>query len=219
MVNEKLSVVGKWARHDARNKLAVIKSNAYLAKKKLPNEHINLKYLGEIESACDQIVTIFDFASAYEMLGMEERSFVDVEKSIEEAVTLSSGLRDVKVMNDCRGLTVLADSQLRQLFHNMIANSLMHGEKVSRIRVYYEDGKEALKLVYEDDGVGISDDVRCNLFKEGCGRGSGHGLYFTAKLCKMYGWAILETGKYGKGAQFTITIPKMHEKVKTTKAR
>ncbi len=43
LVNEKLSVVGRWTRHDARNKLSVIKSNVYLAKKKLPSDHTALK--------------------------------------------------------------------------------------------------------------------------------------------------------------------------------
>jgi PAS domain S-box-containing protein len=215
LVNEKLSVVGRWTRHDARNKLSVIKSNVYLIKKKLPSDHIALKYLSEIELACDQIAKIFDFASAYEMLGVEERSYVDVGKSFDEAVALSSGLSGVEVVNDCHGLMVLADSQLRQLFYNLVDNSLRHGEKVSRIKIYYKEAeadKDKLKLVYEDNGVGISDDARLNLFREGYGRGTGYGLYLTAKLCEMYGWKIQETGECGKGAQFTITIPKTNEK-------
>jgi PAS domain S-box-containing protein len=215
LVNEKLSVVGKWTRHDARNKLSVIKSNVYLAKKKLPSNHIALKYLDEVELACDQIAKIFDFASAYEMLGVEERSYVDAGKSFDEAVALSSGLSGVEVVNDCHGLMVLADSQLRQLFYNLVDNSLRHGEKVSRIKIYYKEAEEdenKLKLVYEDNGVGISDDARLNLFREGYGKGTGYGLYLTAKLCEMYGWKIQETGQFGKGAQFTITIPKTNEK-------
>ncbi|MEM3054730.1 MAG: hypothetical protein QXM52_03375, partial [Candidatus Bathyarchaeia archaeon] len=56
------------------------------------------------------------------------------------------------------------------------------------------------------------DDARLNLFKEGYGKGTGYGLYLIAKLCEMYGWKIQETGQYGKGAQFTITIPKTNEK-------
>jgi signal transduction histidine kinase len=72
--------------------------------------------------------------------------------------------------------------------------------------------KDKLKLVYEDNGVGVSEDARRNLFKEGYGRGTGYGLYLTAKLCEMYGWKIMETGEYGKGAQFTITIPKTNKK-------
>ncbi|MEM2440248.1 MAG: PAS domain S-box protein [Candidatus Bathyarchaeia archaeon] len=212
MANEKLSVIGKWTRHDARNKLTVIKSNAYLAKKKLPSDHPATKYLDEIDLACDQIVRIFDFASQYEMLGVESRSYVDVGKSVEEAITLASGLNNIKIVNECRGLRVLADSQLRQLFYNLIDNSIKHGEKVTQIKIYYKEEADKLKLIYEDNGVGISSEVRRNLFKEGYGRGTGYGLYLTAKLCEMYGWTIQETGEHGKGAQFTITLPKTNEK-------
>jgi hypothetical protein len=28
------------------------------------------------------------------------------------------------------------------------------------------------------------------------------------KICAVYGWPILETGKQGKGAQFTMLIPR-----------
>ncbi len=48
-------------------------------------------------------------------------------------------------------------------------------------------------------------------FKEGYGKGTGYGLYLIRKMCEVYGWTIEETGKHGKGAQFTITIPRISE--------
>ena len=65
-----------------------------------------------------------------------------------------------------------------------------------------------LKLFYEDDGVGIPEDEKEKIFVEGYGKGTGYGLYLIRKICEAYGWTIQETGKQGKGAQFTITIPK-----------
>ncbi len=212
LANEKIMVVGKWARHDARNKLSVIKNSLYLAKKKLPKDHPALKHLEEINAACNQIIEIFNFASAYEMIGVEERSYINVGKIFDEAVALVSGLEGIKIINECHGLEVLADSQLRQLFYNAIENSIRHGGKVSQIRLYYKDEGDTLKLIYEDDGVGISDEIRAHLFREGYGKGTGYGLYLTKKLCEIYGWRIEETGQYGKGAQFTITIPKTDAK-------
>jgi len=215
-MNEKLSVISKWTRHDARNKLSVIESNVYLAKKKLPTNNFVLPYLDAISSACKQMVKIFDFAKAYESLGMEEPAYVDVEKSFEEAAALVSDIGDVKIKNNCHGLMVLADSQLRQLFYNFIDNSLRHGKKVSQISLYYKEDEThgELKLVYEDNGVGITDDVKRTLFKEETGKSTGHGLYLMAKLCEIYGWTIKETGEAGKGAQFAITISKTKEKGK-----
>ncbi len=66
-----------------------------------------------------------------------------------------------------------------------------------------------MKLVYEDDGVGISKDEKVKVFVEGFGKGTGLGLYMIRVMCGIYGWTIKETGKQGKGAQFVITIPKV----------
>ena len=209
-MNEKLSVVGKLTRHDTRNKLSAVTMNVFLTKQKLAGDYEALEHLSEIESACGQVEKIFDFAGIYEKLGAEKLAYINVEKTVEDAAMLFSDLQGVEVLNDCHELTVLADSLLRQLFHNLIDNSLKHGENVSQIRVYYEEaGKDKLKLVYEDDGVGIPKAEKEKIFKEGYGKGTGYGLYLIRKMCEVYGWVIRETGKQGKGAQFTTTIPKM----------
>ncbi|MGD9130961.1 MAG: PAS domain S-box protein [Candidatus Bathyarchaeota archaeon] len=207
-INEKLGVIGRLTRHDARNKLSVIANNVFLAKQKLPTNHNSLKYLGDVESAVDQMEKIFSFSRNYEMLGVEELSYMDVGKSVEEAAILLSGLAEIELVNECKGLTVMADSLLRQMFYNLIDDTLKHGENVSQIRVYHEEGENQLKLVYEDDGVGIPENEKELIFREGYGKGTGYGLYLIKKICETYDWTIKETGKQGKGAQFTIAIPK-----------
>jgi len=211
LANEKLRVVGGLTRHDVRNKLSAITGNIYLNKKRLADHPDVLESYVDMESACEQIVRIFDFAKDYEMLGVEELVYVDVEKIVNEAASFFADLRGVKVANECHGLTVLADSLLRQLFYNLIDNSLKHGERPTRIRIHCEktDGDQ-LKLVYEDDGIGISLDAKPKIFDGGytTGKGSGYGLYLIKRMMDVYGWRIDETGVPGKGAQFTIDIPK-----------
>jgi signal transduction histidine kinase len=154
-INEKLNVVGRLTRHDVRNKLSVIANNVYLAKQKLTANNSALDYLGDIESAINQLEKIFEFSRTYEMLGVEELSYIDVKRNVDEAAIMFSELSAVNLVNECKGLTVMADSLLRQLFYNLIDNTLKYGEKVSRIKVYSEEDAEQLKLVYEDNGVGI----------------------------------------------------------------
>jgi len=214
MMNEKLRVVGGLTRHDVNNKLTAVAGYAYLARNKLPGNSEVLNYLKQIEASIEQTAQIFDFAKAYEMLGVEELAYVDVEKTVDEAVSLFPSLKDIKVMNDCHGLTVLADSLLKQLFYNLIDNSLKYGEKLSRIRVSYEDRNDHLNVIYEDDGVGIPQAAKPKLFHEGytTGKGSGYGLYLIKRMMEAYGWTIQEAGTPGKGAQFTVTIPKTNPK-------
>jgi signal transduction histidine kinase len=57
--------------------------------------------------------------------------------------------------------------------------------------------------------------MRNSLFEEGFGKGTGYGLYLIKKICEAYDWVIQETGKYGKGVQFTITINKVGRRNQT----
>ena len=141
---------------------------------------------------------------------------MDVGLLVDEAAALFSGLRGVRLVNECGGLVVLADSLLRQLFYNLMDNSLKYGENRSGIRVFFRVEKGCLRLIYEDNGVGVSEELRSGLFREGVGRGTGYGLYLIKRICGAYGWSIAETGKQGAGAQFTMTIPKGEKEGKAT---
>jgi PAS domain S-box-containing protein len=209
-MNEKLRVVGVLTRHDVRNKLSAITGNIYLHKKKLVDHPDVLEGFKDMESACEQIVRIFEFARDYERLGVEELALVDVKTTVNKAVSSFSDLKGVRIVNECHGLTVLADTLLERLFYNLIDNSLKYGGKLTQIRIRHEESQDQLGLIYEDDGVGISKDAKPKLFTEGftTGKGSGYGLYLIRKIMEVYGWTISETGTHGKGAQFTIEIPK-----------
>jgi signal transduction histidine kinase len=100
-------------------------------------------------------------------------------------------------------------------FYTQIDNSIKHGEKVNQIRIHHKTSEDGLNLIYEDDGVGIPKDEKELIFKEGYGKNTGLGLYMIKKMCNVYGWTIQETGKPGKGAQFTMTVLKTGKNGKT----
>lgn len=207
-LNEKLHVVESLTRHDIRNKLAALNGRIYLLKKRLNGNTEALTQVKEMESASHQMLRIMEFEKNYVQVGSEELKNVDVERYVTEASLLFSDLKGTKLINECSGLEVLADSMLRQLLYNMMDNTLKYGEKTSKIRVYYKEEKDQLKLIYEDDGVGIPNEEKSKLFQEGYGKGTGFGLYLIKRICEGYGWKIQETGEYGQGVQFTMTIPK-----------
>jgi len=213
LVNEKLGVVGSLTRHDVRNKLSAITGYAYLLKKKHADQADIVEGLSKMEQAVKDSVKIFEFAKMYEQLGAEQLTIINVEAKLNEATTLFSGSLP-KIINECHGLTVLADSFLRQLFFNFIDNTIKYGKKTTTIRVFYEKAdQDSLRLVYEDDGVGIPFENKTNLFKEGFSTGgsTGFGLFLTKKMIDVYGWSIVEEGEPSKGAKFTITIPKLNK--------
>jgi PAS domain S-box-containing protein len=212
--NEKLRVVGSLTRHDVQNKLTLVTGNAYLMKKKAISDPETLERLRGMEEACRQIVEIFEFARSYETLGEEELRYVDVADAFDEAASQFGDLKGLSTDNECKGLIVLADSLLTRLFYNLIDNSLKYGGKLTYMRIRMEKGREELKLIYEDDGVGIPLAEKSKLFTKGYGKGTGLGLYLIKKIMEAYGWAIKETGELGKGAQFTMTIRRTNHKSK-----
>ena len=99
---------------------------------------------------------------------------------------------------------------LRQLFYNLIDNSLKYGETLTKIRVHYEQNNDHLDLFYEDNGGGIPQAVKQKIFAEGytTGKRARHGLYLIKRMMEVYGWIIKEKGDPGKGVLFMMTIPK-----------
>ena len=209
-LNEKLRVVGGLTRHDVRNKLSAVTGYAYILKKKHADEADVVDGLVKMEKAVKDSMKIFDFAKMYEQIGAEELTYVNVEEKLKEAAALFSGPIPT-IINECHGLIVLADSFLRQLFYNFIDNTRKYGKKTTTIRVYFEEtGQDCLKLIYEDDGLGVPLENKPSLFKEGFSTGgsTGFGLFLAKKMIDVYGWTITEEGEPGKGAKFVISIPK-----------
>ena len=208
VMNEKLRVVGNLTMHDVRNKLMGAKSNAYLLKKRLGDNPELAKYVDGIESSLAAADRLFEFSRLYERIGAEKVSNENVFECFNQAASLIPNLGTVKIVNECQGLEVVADSLLKQLFYNFMDNSLKHGEKVTKIRLSYTEGNE-LKLFYEDDGVGVSEANKSKLFNAGfsTGKGSGFGLYLAKKIMDVYGWTITEQGKPGEGVKFVMVIP------------
>jgi PAS domain S-box-containing protein len=216
-MNEKLRVVGSLTRHDVRNKLSAITGYSYILKKKHADEADIVEGLYVMEKAVKEVEKIFDFAKAYEQLGVEKLVYTDAEKTINEAAQMFSGLT-FQVINGCHGLALLADSFLRQLFYNLIDNTRKYGETATTIRVHYEKADpNSLRLIYEDDGVGIPSESKQHLFKQGFSMGgsTGYGLYLIKKMIDVYGWKIEESGQAGKGAKFVMTIPKTNKSGQT----
>jgi signal transduction histidine kinase len=210
LLNEQLNVTSGLTRHDIRNKLTALTFKAYLAKKRSKENPEMLSYLTDIEAIGNNIARLLEFAKTYELLGTQEQVQVNVGKIVNDTVSLFVDLKGVTIVNECNDIEANANSLLLELFHNMIDNSLKYGPpKISEIKIYARINHEgATELVYEDNGNGIDPLIKDRLFEKGVTtKGTGYGLWLIRRICEMYGWTVHETGQYGYGVRFVMTIP------------
>jgi PAS domain S-box-containing protein len=205
-LNEKLKVVGSLTRHDVRNKLTIANNNAYLLKKRLgDNPELN-KYLDGIQLAVEQSNEFFEFSDLYERIGVEALAQISVADAFNQAASMF-GNHEVKIVNNCEGLTVTADTMLSQLFYNLIDNSFKHAGSITKISLHFTQDQDKTDLFYEDDGIGVPQEYKRKIFCDGFTTGgSGLGLKLVKKMLESYGWTIEENGIPNVGARFQINI-------------
>ncbi len=116
-------------------------------------------------------------------------------------------------------LTVRGDGdRLKQVFENLFRNAVEHaagdardGEDVDRnptLTVTVGELPDAPGFVVEDDGPGIPDEHREEIFEAGYtegGDGTGLGLAIVASIAEAHGWQVRATESDDGGARFEFT--------------
>ncbi|OPX61883.1 MAG: sensory histidine kinase DcuS [Methanoregula sp. PtaB.Bin085] len=107
------------------------------------------------------------------------------------------------------GLEIFADPLLERAFQILAGNTITHGgnaKQVSLTCVEMSDGD--LKIVYQDDGQGIAENVKREIFSRDFLHKKGLDLYLAREILEITGMSIVENGVQGEGARFEITVPK-----------
>jgi two-component system NtrC family sensor kinase len=112
------------------------------------------------------------------------------------------------------GLPVIASdqSQLQQVFMNLINNAIDAIGKNGNIDVYTLQDKRWIKVVIEDDGPGIPEAVRKKIFDpfyttKPNGKGTGLGLSISYSIIEKMGGKIAVEGRNAGGTRFTVSLP------------
>ncbi|MDR2853946.1 MAG: HAMP domain-containing histidine kinase [Prevotellaceae bacterium] len=111
---------------------------------------------------------------------------------------------------------VFADpEQLTQVFNNLLKNAIQaipKAQKIKTVSVVLTENAEYVKIDVTDNGMGISDDVADKLFVPSFttkSTGTGLGLAISKNIVETAGGIIHFTSKKGKGATFTVELPKV----------
>ena len=103
-------------------------------------------------------------------------------------------------------------NRLRQVFINIIDNSIKYGKKGGRTDVKASVSDDSVVISIEDNGCGISAEdlprVKEKFYKANNSvRGSGIGLAVADEIIRMHGGSIDITSVQGEGTTVSITLP------------
>ncbi len=206
--NKQLNLLSSITRHDIINQLMVLKGYLELSYKVIDNPTTLLEYIKKEEKAANTIEAQITFTKDYQELGAAAPGWQNVNASIQKAVA-ELPMREVRAHTDRTDIEILVDPLFEKVFYNLVDNALRYGgDQMKTIRVSSQESDQRLLIVFEDDGVGITEGDKNHLFTRGFGKNTGFGLFLSREILAITGITITENGTPGKGARFEIVVPK-----------
>nr|WP_281412441.1 CHASE4 domain-containing protein [Methanocalculus chunghsingensis] len=198
----KLRLLSGITRHDIRNQLMALQAYLGLAREDSGDLAVS-GYLGGMEKAAAAIERQIRFAEMYEDLGILAPAW----QSVTAIIAMIGYDERLPIRHDCGGYLVYADPMFEKVFQNLYDNTIRYAKGAENVHIRCYEREDHLVIVCEDDGCGIPDDLKEEIFEKGFGRNTGFGLYLSRGILAITGIAIRETGVYGEGAVFEIMVP------------
>ena len=221
--SEKLSALGELlagVAHELNNPLSIIVGNAEILHEEVEDEFLQRR-VGKLSQAAHRCVRIIrSFLSLARQEPLDLRP-ITISKLIDSAIDAVAGEAEatrIRLIND--GDTtcpdVIADEvQLTQVIINLLTNAIqaMDDAKVGdQIELSCSWNRKSLTLRVEDNGPGISDEIKTRIFDplfttKLAGKGTGVGLAYCHRIIAAHKGQIRLEKSAGAGAAFTVELP------------
>jgi PAS domain S-box-containing protein len=205
-VNNKLNILSSITRHDMLNQISVALGYLGLLKQ-AESEKSKREFQSKAERAVLEIQRQIEFTRDYQEMGTSKPQWQNLAEVI-PGLPVTKEIKKLQLGGCLSKTKVFADPMLGKVFHNLITNSIKHGNGVTEIRIDCANKLDAVLVIYEDNGIGVEPEFKDKIFEKGFGKGSGLGLFLSREILSITGITIKENGTPGKGARFEMTVPK-----------
>lgn len=200
-INDKLYTMVGITYHDITNQLMVLNGSLALISNRPLDEKIK-ESISRMDRSVNIISRTLELSKDYARVAVKEPEWQQLTPILEKLNNPR-----IPIRADVKGLSILADPLLPKVFFNLMDNAEKHGTGVDRITVNHCSEGNVLKIIWEDNGKGISADKKGSIFERNPTDERVHGLYLIRKILNVTGIGMEEDGIYGKGARFTISVP------------
>ncbi|HWQ66856.1 MAG TPA: PAS domain S-box protein [Methanospirillum sp.] len=203
--NHKLHLLSSITRHDILNQLTALK--AYLA---LSIEQISdadtLDLMYKADRSAETINRQISFTRDYQDIGIHNPDWQPVTEIIHAILNLVDP-GDIKIEIQTADVEIFADPLLEKVFYNLVENAIRYGKTLSTISFSVQTIEQGIILICEDDGQGVPEHEKENIFTRNYYTNTGFGLFLAREILSITGLSITETGVEGTGARFEILCP------------
>jgi signal transduction histidine kinase len=203
--HRKLNLLTEITRHDILNRVHIVRGFGEVLARDLSNPIQRDMTKNIIESA-DLIFDLISFTGQYQNIGMQDPKWQDIAVLLDSS-EIHAAIGGISLTRPEPGTLIYADVMLEKLLFNLIENSLRHGGDVTSISFSYEHSGKSLKVIYQDDGVGVPEKEKERIFERGHGKNTGLGLFFCKEILEITNLDIRETGILGQGVRFEMKVP------------
>lgn len=200
-------------RHDLGNKMQVIHGHlGLLDDYDVPEEitdHVETSMKG-VDEALELIENVRTLSS---IEGDPELLPIELHPILKSCIERNEDLRmqqDIEIITDFGSpVSVLGGSIIKELFSNLIENSLNHSD-ADEIHIRTEVSEKEVRIIIEDDGVGVPDEKKEEIFQKGVkghgSSGSGLGMHLASEIAGSYGGNLEVKDSDLGGARFDVTL-------------
>ena len=197
--NDRLEEFAGVVSHDLRNPLRVAQGRLELAHEECESEHLDA-----VATAHDRMSTLIEdlLTLAREGDSVSEQEPLALA-DVSERCWQNAEIADATIQTPINRTIQADEGRLAQLLENLIRNAVEHGGEGVTVTIgELDDG-----FYVEDDGPGIPEDEREDVFEAGYStaeEGTGFGLSIAKQVADAHGWDVRVTDGSDGGARFEI---------------
>ncbi len=217
---ERLSLIGRMAStilHDMKNPMSTIGGYAQLIKmKKHSNEQL-IKYADIIAKQVIQFTTmaqdLLSFAQGGEQMRLKSVQMAGYLQECCDSLVLRFDEKNVSFTSklNFKGEVRIDNGRFFRVLENIAVNALDILDEDGHFTVYSMEVETGVRIILEDDGCGMPEEVKENAFKEfytfGKRKGTGLGLAIVKRIVDEHDGIISIESEEGVGTKFIIDLP------------